>query len=102
PPQRRHGAALERDRPAGCRDQTDRSPRERRLAAAGLADEADDPPGRDGDARAGDGSDATAPALVLDDDVVQLECAHGWTNGSTWQARRRLSAGASGGTTARH
>ena len=63
--------------PPDGRHEPDRRARERRLAAARLADEADDLAALDAEARARDRAHAaTAAALVVDDDVVELERAH--------------------------
>ena len=48
----------------------------RRLAAARLPDEADDAAAVDAQARAGDGAHRAVAAVVVDDDVGQLERAH--------------------------
>ena len=100
-PERDDLAALEDDRARRRPDEPDRGPGERRLAAARLADEADDLPALDGDARAGDRADAAAAAaVVVDDDVLQLERAHP-ANGSTGQASARPFAATSAGTCTR-
>src|SRR5581483_8585539 len=96
---------LEADGPLDDRHETDGGARERRLPAARLADEPDDPAGVDGQARTRDRAHApAAAALVVDDDVGQLERAHGaasCANGSTGHASSRPPASTSGGTSRR-
>ena len=88
--ERRDLAALEDDGSRRRADEPDRGARERRLAAARLADEADDLAALDAEARAGDRAHAAAAAaLVVDDDVRELERAHRAANGSTGQASAR-------------
>src|SRR5439155_25207703 len=82
PRQRRDRCAFERDRAARRRDEPDRRARERRLAAAGLADEPDDAAALDADARARNRTHPAAAAIVVDDDVVELDRAHA-ANGPT-------------------
>src|SRR5207237_1904586 len=97
--ERRHRLALEAHRSLGRLDEPDRSPREARLAAARLADEPDDLPALDRQARPGNGADASAAAaVVLDDDVGQLQSAHRGATGSTGQASVRPFTETSGGT----
>ena len=77
PRQRSHVVAFERDRPSRRLDESDGGAREARLPAAGLADEPDDLPALDGEARTGDGAHRLAPApLVGHLDVEQLERRH--------------------------
>jgi hypothetical protein len=78
----RHGPTFEHDVAARQRDEADRGARERRLAAARLAHEPDDPSTFDRDARARDRTHPSAPPVVVDDDVVELERAHSFLNGS--------------------
>ena len=68
---------VEDDRSRDRLHEPDRRAGERGLSTARLAHEPDDLPGLDADARTGDRSDtAAATALVVDDDVAELEQAH--------------------------
>jgi hypothetical protein len=98
PRQRRHLASLEENCSGGGRHEPDGRARKARLAASGLADEADDLPALDGEARAGDRAHAPAAAtVVLDHDVAQLERSHE-PNGSGGHAKRRPFAASRAGT----
>src|SRR6185437_10147905 len=89
--------ALEDDRPRRRTDEADGRASERRLAAPRLADEPHDLSAVDADARPRDRADAAvAAALVVDDDVGELERGH--LNGSTGQASARPFEAASSGT----
>ena len=65
-----------------------------------IADEPDDATAVDREAGTGDGAHAPAPAVVVDDDVGELQRAHG-ANGSTGHASRRSPTRTSGGTSVR-
>ena len=99
PPEGHDLPALEDDGSGRRADEPDRGPRERRLPAARFSDEADDLPPVDGDARAGDRPyPGPTAALVVDDDVCELERAHPAANGSTGQASARPFEAISSGT----
>src|SRR6185437_12363557 len=76
-PERHDLTALEDDRARRRAEESDRGPCERRLAAARLADEADDLPPLDADARARHRTQAAPAApFVVDDKVSNLKDAH--------------------------
>ena len=81
-------------RPPPARHEADGGAGERRLAAARLADEADDLPAVDGEARAGDGAQSARAAAAVDDvQVVNLRAGSAARprEGSGGQASSRVS-----------